>query len=47
VFVVAGCGELVVALALWRLLVVHRDLVRGAFAGPGRAPVNASPERPG
>ena len=32
VFVVAGCVELVAAAALWRLLVVHRDAVRSAFA---------------
>jgi MFS family permease len=32
VFVVAGAGLLVLAGVLWRLLVVHRDLVAGAFA---------------
>jgi MFS family permease len=31
VFVVAGCGALVLAGVLWRLLVVHRDLVAQAF----------------
>jgi MFS family permease len=34
VFVVAGCAQLLVAGALWRLLVVHRDVVHGAFAEP-------------
>jgi MFS family permease len=32
VFVVAGAGLLVLAGVLWRLLVVHRDLIAGAFA---------------
>jgi MFS family permease len=32
VFVLAGCAQLLVAGTLWRLLVVHRDVVRGAFA---------------
>ncbi|WP_138734695.1 MFS transporter [Modestobacter excelsi] len=31
VFAVAGAAELVLAGVLWRLLVVHRDLVAGAF----------------
>jgi MFS family permease len=31
VFVVAGCGLVVLAGALWRLLVVHRDLIAQAF----------------
>jgi hypothetical protein len=34
VFVVAGCAELLVAGALWRLLAAHRDVVAGAFAVP-------------
>jgi hypothetical protein len=33
VFVVIGCAQLLVAGWLWRLLAVHRDLVRNAFAG--------------
>jgi hypothetical protein len=32
VFVVAGCGQLLVAGWLWRLLAVHRDVVHAAFA---------------
>ena len=42
VFVIAGCAELLVAGALWRLLAVHRDVVAGAFAVPAAEPAAAT-----